>query len=51
VVLLRAKKRSRHTLTGRTVKLRVGRKVRRLRASYVVGGRRHHATVALERRR
>jgi hypothetical protein len=49
VVRIRAGKRSVHVVAGKRVRLRVGRRVRRLRASFAVDGRRHRAAVRLRR--
>jgi hypothetical protein len=50
VVRLRIGKRSRHVVSGRAVRLRVPRPVKRIRARYSVDGHAHRATVKLLRR-
>jgi dienelactone hydrolase len=50
VVRLRSGKRRVHVVAGQRVRLRVGRRVRRVRASFAVDGRRHRRVIALTRR-
>jgi dienelactone hydrolase len=50
VVRLRAGGRLAHVVSGRAVSVPVGRRVRRMRATFTVDGRRHRASVLLRRR-
>ena len=51
VVRLRAGKRARSVVSGRAVAMRVPRRARRIRATFAVDGRAHHAAIALRRPR